>query len=62
VETYPSASTCSELTPWLQRIHHADDLDFPEALNRIASASLNDALDLNAFPDDVWGIARVYGR
>src|SRR6188474_3547517 len=37
------------LTPWLQRIHHADDLDFQEALIEYV-ASLNDAHDLIAFP------------
>ena len=37
------------LTPWLQRIHHADDLDFQEALIEYVS-SLNDAHDLIAFP------------
>ena len=37
------------LTPWLQRIHHADDLDFQEALIEYV-ASLNDAHDVIAFP------------
>jgi hypothetical protein len=37
------------LTPWLQRIHHSDDLDFQEALIEYV-ASLNDAHDLIAFP------------
>src|SRR5688572_6908758 len=37
------------LTPWLQRIHHADDRDFQEALIEYV-ASLNDAHDLIAFP------------
>lgn len=37
------------LTPWLQRIHHADDLDFQEALIEYV-ASLNDAHDFIAFP------------
>ena len=37
------------LTPWLQRIHHSDDLDFQEALIEYV-ASLNDAHDLVAFP------------
>jgi hypothetical protein len=37
------------LTPWLQRIQHADDLDFQEALIEYV-ASLNDAHDTIAFP------------
>lgn len=37
------------LTPWLQRIHHSDDLDFQEALIEYV-ASLNDAHDTIAFP------------
>src|SRR5688500_2308194 len=37
------------LTPWLQRIHHSDDLDFQEALIEFV-ASLNDAHDIIAFP------------
>jgi len=37
------------LTPWLQRIHHSDDLDFQEALIEYV-ASLNDAHDYIAFP------------
>ena len=37
------------LTPWLQRIHHSDDLDFQEALIEYVS-SLNDAHDTIAFP------------
>jgi hypothetical protein len=37
------------LTPWLQRIHHSDDLDFQEALIEYV-ASLNDAHDFIAFP------------
>jgi hypothetical protein len=37
------------LTPWLQRIQHADDLDFQEALIEYVS-SLNDAHDLIIFP------------
>lgn len=37
------------LTPWLQRIHHSDDLDFHEALIEYV-ASLNDAHDFIAFP------------
>ena len=37
------------LTPWLQRIHHSDDLDFQEALIEYV-ASLNDAHDNIAFP------------
>jgi hypothetical protein len=37
------------LTPWLQRVHHADDLDFQEALIEYV-ASLNDAHDTIAFP------------
>ena len=37
------------LTPWLQRVHHSDDLDFQEALIEYV-ASLNDAHDLIAFP------------
>ena len=37
------------LTPWLQRIHHSDDLDFQEALIEYV-ASLNDAHDVIAFP------------
>ncbi len=37
------------LTPWLQRIRHADDLEFQEGLIEYV-ASLNDAHDLIAFP------------
>ena len=37
------------LTPWLQRVHHSDDLDFQEALIEYV-ASLNDAHDNIAFP------------
>ena len=37
------------LTPWLQRVHHSDDLDFQEALIEYV-ASLNDAHDTIAFP------------
>lgn len=37
------------LTPWLQRVQHADDLEFQEALIEYV-ASLNDAHDLIAFP------------
>ena len=37
------------LTPWLQRIAHADDIDFQEALIEYV-ASLNDAHDNIAFP------------
>src|SRR5436190_5498442 len=37
------------LTPWLQRIHHSDDLDFQEALIEYV-ASLNDAHAYIAFP------------
>jgi peptidase S41-like protein/PDZ domain-containing protein len=37
------------LTPWLQRIHHSDDLDFQEALIEYV-ASLNDAHDIIGFP------------
>src|SRR5437762_9550086 len=37
------------LTPWLQRVHHSDDLDFQEALIEYI-ASLNDAHDLIVFP------------
>ena len=37
------------LTPWLQRVHHSDDLDFQEALIEYV-ASLNDAHDIIAFP------------
>jgi Peptidase family S41/PDZ domain len=37
------------LTPWLQRIHHSDDLDFQEALIEYV-ASLNDAHDVIVFP------------
>jgi hypothetical protein len=37
------------LTPWLQRIRHADDLEFHERLIEYV-ASLNDAHDLIAFP------------
>lgn len=37
------------LTPWLQRVHLSDDLDFQEALIEYV-ASLNDAHDLIAFP------------
>ena len=37
------------LTPWLQRIHQSDDLDFQEALIEYV-ASLNDAHDNIAFP------------
>jgi hypothetical protein len=37
------------LTPWLQRVQHADDLEFQEALIEYV-ASLNDAHDVIAFP------------
>ena len=37
------------LTPWLQRVHQSDDLDFQEALIEYV-ASLNDAHDTIAFP------------
>jgi hypothetical protein len=37
------------LTPWLHEIHHADDLEFQEALIEYV-ASLNDAHDIIAFP------------
>ena len=37
------------LTPWLQRVHNTDDLDFQEALIDYV-ASLNDAHDYIAFP------------
>ena len=37
------------LTPWLQRVHHSDDIDFQEALIEYV-ASLNDAHDTIAFP------------
>ena len=37
------------LTPWLQRVHHSDDIDFQEALIEYV-ASLNDAHDIIAFP------------
>ena len=37
------------MTPWLQRVHHSDDLDFQEALIEYV-ASLNDAHDTIAFP------------
>ena len=37
------------LTPWLQRVHHSDDLDYQEALIEYV-ASLNDAHDTIAFP------------
>ncbi len=37
------------LTPWLNRVRHADDLEFHERLIEYV-ASLNDAHDLIAFP------------
>ena len=37
------------LTPWLQKVHHAGDLEFHEALIEYV-ASLNDAHDFIAFP------------
>ena len=39
------------LTPWLQRIHHSDDLDFQEALIEYV-ASLNDAHSFVSFPSN----------
>ncbi len=39
------------LTPWLQRIHHSDDLDFQEALIEYV-ASLNDAHSFISFPSN----------
>lgn len=39
------------LTPWLQRIHHSDDLDFQEALIEYV-ASLNDAHSGISFPSN----------
>ena len=39
------------LTPWLQRIHHSDDLDFQEALIDYV-ASLNDAHSFISFPSN----------
>ena len=39
------------LTPWLQRVHHADDLDFQEALIDYV-ASLNDAHAAISFPSN----------
>jgi peptidase S41-like protein/PDZ domain-containing protein len=39
------------LTPWLQRVHHADDLDFQDALIEYV-ASLNDAHSAVWFPSN----------
>ena len=39
------------LTPWLQRVHHADDLDFQDALIEYV-ASLNDAHSTVFFPSN----------
>ena len=39
------------LTPWFQRIHHSDDLDFQEALIAYV-ASLNDAHSFISFPSN----------
>ena len=39
------------LTPWLQRVHHADDLDFQDALIEYV-ASLNDAHSAVRFPSN----------
>ena len=39
------------LTPWLQRVHHADDLDFQDALVEFV-ASLNDAHSFIQFPSN----------
>jgi hypothetical protein len=39
------------LTPWLQRVHHADDLDFQDALIEYV-ASLNDAHSYVSFPSN----------
>ena len=39
------------LTPWLQRVHHADDLDFQDALIEYV-ASLNDAHSGISFPSN----------
>lgn len=39
------------LTPWLQRIHHSDDLDFQEALIEYV-ASLNDTHSFVSFPSN----------
>ena len=39
------------LTPWLQRVHHADDLDFQEALIEYV-ASLDDAHSFVSFPSN----------
>jgi PDZ domain len=39
------------LTPWLQRVHHSDDLDFQEALVEYV-ASLNDAHSFISFPSN----------
>src|ERR1044071_2597523 len=39
------------LTPWLQRVHHADDLDFQDALIEYV-ASLNDAHSTVSFPSN----------
>ncbi len=41
------------LTPWLQRVHDSDDLDFQEALIEYVS-SLNDAHDNIAFPTTLF--------
>ena len=48
------------LTPWLQRIHHTDDLDFQEALIDYV-ASLNDAHDGIFFPSNFYRVARFHG-
>jgi hypothetical protein len=39
------------LTPWLQQVHHSDDLDFQEALIEYV-ASLNDAHSFVSFPSN----------
>jgi len=39
------------LTPWLKRVHHADDLDFQDALIEYV-ASLNDAHSTISFPSN----------
>ena len=49
------------LTPWLQRVHHSDDLDFQEALIEYV-ASLNDAHDNIAFPTTLFHLAADESR
>lgn len=49
------------LTPWLQRVHHADDLDFQEALIDYV-ASLNDAHASISFHFEFLGFAPFHRR